>query len=43
MVWEYDTYGLGDIILFGDEKRMKMDDHGDLFDVFLDNRVAAVS
>ncbi|KAK4717911.1 hypothetical protein R3W88_016249 [Solanum pinnatisectum] len=40
---EYDTYGLGDIILFGDEKRMKMNDHGDLFDVFLDNRVAALS
>nr|XP_033511237.1 uncharacterized protein LOC104093119 [Nicotiana tomentosiformis] len=31
--------GLGDIILFGNGKRMKIDDHEDLFDVFHKNRV----
>ncbi|KAL2897301.1 putative helicase MAGATAMA 3 [Bienertia sinuspersici] len=36
--FEYGTYGLGDIILFGNGKRMKIDDHADLFDVFLDFR-----
>ncbi|KAF7116969.1 hypothetical protein RHSIM_RhsimUnG0008700 [Rhododendron simsii] len=40
---EYDTYGLGDIVLFGNEKRMEIDDHEDLFDVFLDYRVYALS
>ncbi|XP_059643476.1 uncharacterized protein LOC132285325 [Cornus florida] len=46
LVWDaleyesYDTYGLGDIVLFGNRKRMKIDDHDDLFDVFLDHRVA---
>ncbi|KAG7986340.1 hypothetical protein I3843_03G074500 [Carya illinoinensis] len=36
---EYDTYGLGDIVLFGNRKRMKIDDHNDdLLDVFLDHR-----
>ncbi|KAG5534411.1 hypothetical protein RHGRI_022511 [Rhododendron griersonianum] len=40
---EYDTYGLGDIVLFGNEKRMEIDDHEDLFDVFLDYRVNALS
>ncbi|XP_059284239.1 probable helicase MAGATAMA 3 isoform X1 [Lycium ferocissimum] len=39
---QYDTYGLGDIVLFGNGERMKIDDHEDLFDVFLDNRVAAL-
>ncbi|XP_075090185.1 uncharacterized protein LOC107780673 isoform X2 [Nicotiana tabacum] len=39
---EYETYGLGDIVLFGNGKRMGIDDHEDLFDVFLDNRVAAL-
>ncbi|KAG5614103.1 hypothetical protein H5410_013927 [Solanum commersonii] len=38
----YDTYGLGDIVLFGNGERMKIDDHEDLFDVFLSNRVAAL-
>ncbi|XP_019231453.1 PREDICTED: uncharacterized ATP-dependent helicase C29A10.10c-like [Nicotiana attenuata] len=39
----YDTYGLGDIILFGNGKRMKIDDHEeDLFDIFLKNRVDAL-
>ncbi|CBI22565.3 unnamed protein product, partial [Vitis vinifera] len=36
---EYGTYGLGDILLFGNGKRMKIDDHRDLHDVFLDFRV----
>nr|XP_023922880.1 uncharacterized protein LOC112034293 [Quercus suber] len=36
---EYDTYGLGDILLFGNRERMKIDDRHDLLDVFLDNRV----
>ncbi|KAF7151329.1 hypothetical protein RHSIM_Rhsim02G0186700 [Rhododendron simsii] len=40
---EYDTYGLGDIVLFGNGKRMEIDDHEDLFDVFLDYRVNALS
>ncbi|KAG5598977.1 hypothetical protein H5410_030347 [Solanum commersonii] len=40
---KYDTYGLGDIILFGNRKRMGIDDHEDLFDVFLDNRIAALT
>ncbi|XP_058179715.1 uncharacterized protein LOC131298335 isoform X3 [Rhododendron vialii] len=40
---EYDTYGLGDIVLFGNGERMKIDDHEDLFDVFMDHRVEALS
>lgn len=36
---KYDTYGFGDIVLFGNGKRMKIDDHEDLLDVFLDYRV----
>ncbi|XP_075666951.1 helicase sen1-like isoform X1 [Castanea sativa] len=36
---EYDTYGLGDILLFGNGERMKIGDRHDLLDVFLDNRV----
>lgn len=40
---KYDTYGLGDIVLFGNRKRMGIDDHEDLFDVFLDNRIAALT
>ncbi|KAG5614093.1 hypothetical protein H5410_013917 [Solanum commersonii] len=36
---EFDTYGLGDIILFGNAKRMNISDHEDLFDVFLNTRV----
>ncbi|GKV00267.1 hypothetical protein SLEP1_g12986 [Rubroshorea leprosula] len=35
---EYGTYGLGDIVLFGNRKRMQMDDHDDLLDIFLDYR-----
>ncbi|KAL0731257.1 hypothetical protein Bca4012_027351 [Brassica carinata] len=32
-------YGLGDIVLFGNEERMKIDEREDLHDVFLDYRV----
>ncbi|CAK9156532.1 unnamed protein product [Ilex paraguariensis] len=39
---QYDTYGLGDIVLFGNGKRMKIDDHEDLFDVFLKFRVSCL-
>ncbi|PQM40344.1 uncharacterized protein Pyn_09227 [Prunus yedoensis var. nudiflora] len=35
---EYGKYGLGDIILFGNKKRMKVDGNADLLDVFLDHR-----
>ncbi|XVF06351.1 hypothetical protein REPUB_Repub06bG0040500 [Reevesia pubescens] len=37
--YEYDTYGFGDIVLFGNSNRMRIDDHEDLLDVFLDYRV----
>ncbi|CAK7338818.1 unnamed protein product [Dovyalis caffra] len=36
---EYDTYGLGDIILFGNGNRMKISEKADLEDIFLDHRV----
>ncbi|KAL8476390.1 hypothetical protein ACS0TY_028893 [Phlomoides rotata] len=36
---ENDAYGLGDVVLFGNGKRMKIDDHDDLYDVFLDHRI----
>ena len=36
---EYDTYGLGDIVLSGNPKRMKIDYYDDLNNVFLDHRV----
>ncbi|XVF83267.1 hypothetical protein PTKIN_Ptkin16aG0472600 [Pterospermum kingtungense] len=39
MTLGYDTYGLGDIVLFGHRERMKIDDHDDLLNVFLDHRV----
>eukprot|EP00258_Populus_trichocarpa_P039587 XP_024455606.1 uncharacterized ATP-dependent helicase C29A10.10c [Populus trichocarpa] len=36
---EYETYGMGDIILFGNWERMKVDgDQNDLLHVFLDHR-----
>ncbi|KAJ8770572.1 hypothetical protein K2173_018063 [Erythroxylum novogranatense] len=34
-----DTYGVGDIVLFGNGERMKIDENDNLLDVFLDNRV----
>ena len=36
---KYDTYGLGNIVLFGNRERMKIGDRHDLLDIFLDNRV----
>ncbi|PHT97060.1 hypothetical protein BC332_34014 [Capsicum chinense] len=36
---QYDKYGLGDIVLFCNRERMKINDHEDLFDVFLKNHV----
>ncbi|GKD57381.1 hypothetical protein Tco_1290768 [Tanacetum coccineum] len=35
----YDTYGLRDIVLFGNGGRMKIDEHNDLLDIFLDKPV----
>ncbi|KNA03605.1 hypothetical protein SOVF_207510 isoform A [Spinacia oleracea] len=40
---KYDTYGLGDVILFGNGERMKVDDHDELLDVFLDYRAEVLS
>ncbi|KAD2275728.1 hypothetical protein E3N88_41512 [Mikania micrantha] len=35
-----DTYGLGDIVLFGNQERMRIKvDHQELLNVFLDNRI----
>jgi senataxin len=36
---EYYPYGLGDIVLFGNPKRMKIDEHFGLSKVFLESRV----
>jgi hypothetical protein len=36
---EHGSYGLGDIVLFGNSKRMKIDSYKGLGEVFLDNRV----
>ncbi|KAJ6867774.1 hypothetical protein NC652_038847 [Populus alba x Populus x berolinensis] len=36
---EHDTYGLGDIVLFGNGERMKISENDDLEDIFLDHRV----
>ncbi|KAK4278100.1 hypothetical protein QN277_015992 [Acacia crassicarpa] len=36
---QFDTYGLGDIVLFGNISRMKVDDYCGLPDIFLDYRV----
>ncbi|XP_019172080.1 PREDICTED: probable helicase MAGATAMA 3 [Ipomoea nil] len=40
---QYDTYGLGDIVLCGNGERMKVKDNEDLLDVFLDHRVDALA
>ncbi|KAL9160632.1 hypothetical protein ABFS82_08G213400 [Erythranthe guttata] len=40
---KYDTYGLGDIVLFGNGERMKIVEHEDLQDVFLENRVSVLA
>lgn len=39
----YETYGLGDVVLFGNRKRMKIDDHSDLLNIFLDYRAKILS
>ncbi|XP_045832762.1 helicase sen1-like [Trifolium pratense] len=36
---EHGSYGLGDIVLFGNSERMKIDSYKGLGEVFLDNRV----
>ncbi|KAF4404609.1 hypothetical protein G4B88_005995 [Cannabis sativa] len=36
---KYNGYGLGDVVLFGNKKRMKIKDHKELYHVFLDHRV----
>lgn len=41
--FEYNTYGLGDIVLFGNGERMKIDDRDDLLDAFLDYRAHILS
>ena len=38
--FEYDTYGLGDVVFFGNGKRMKILDFHNFLDIFLDNRVS---
>ncbi|KAH9606725.1 hypothetical protein KSS87_003789 [Heliosperma pusillum] len=38
-VRKYDTYGLGDIVLYGNGERMKIDEHEELVDVFLQYRI----
>ncbi|CAK7338819.1 unnamed protein product [Dovyalis caffra] len=40
---EYQTYGLGDIILFGNGEQMKISNRDDLLDVFLDCRAHILS
>ncbi|KAK2989329.1 hypothetical protein RJ640_017986 [Escallonia rubra] len=40
---KYDTYGLGDVLLFGNDKRMKIQDCEELHDVFLSKRVASLA
>ncbi|KAL6567847.1 hypothetical protein OROGR_001515 [Orobanche gracilis] len=37
------AYGLGDVVLFGNGKRMKIDEHEDLHDIFLDYRVLVLA
>lgn len=39
----YETYGFGDIVLFGNRKRMKIDDRSDLLNIFLDYRAKILS
>ncbi|KAL8194025.1 hypothetical protein R6Q57_026267 [Mikania cordata] len=39
----YDTYGLGDIVLFGNGERINIDECEDLFDIFLNLRVKILS
>ncbi|KAF8407485.1 hypothetical protein HHK36_006619 [Tetracentron sinense] len=39
---KHDSYGLGDVVLLGNGKRMKIDDHDELLDIFLDYRVKSL-
>ncbi|KAG6392694.1 hypothetical protein SASPL_146918 [Salvia splendens] len=39
---EHNTYGLGDVVLSGNKKRMNIIDHEDVHDVFLDYRISAL-
>ncbi|KAF5960733.1 hypothetical protein HYC85_001942 [Camellia sinensis] len=41
--FQYDTYGLGDIVLFCNGEKAKIDDHEDLIDVFLDYRISVLA
>ncbi|KAJ0464274.1 putative P-loop containing nucleoside triphosphate hydrolase, DNA2/NAM7 helicase, helicase [Helianthus annuus] len=40
---KYAPYGYGDIVIFGNGKRMKIDDFQELSQVFLENRVSALA
>ncbi|KAK2967366.1 hypothetical protein RJ640_027032 [Escallonia rubra] len=40
---KYDTYGLGDVLLFGNGKRMKIQDCKELHDIFLSKRAASLA
>ncbi|KAM5548857.1 hypothetical protein ABKV19_000330 [Rosa sericea] len=40
---DYGKYGLGDIILFGNRRRLKIDNYDDLLDIFLDHRANILS
>ncbi|KAF5186977.1 p-loop nucleoside triphosphate hydrolase superfamily protein, partial [Thalictrum thalictroides] len=40
---QHDLYGLGDIVLFGSKKRMKIDDGDQLNSIFLDHRVSRLT
>ncbi|KAF8407482.1 hypothetical protein HHK36_006616 [Tetracentron sinense] len=36
---QHDSYGLGDVVLLGNRKRMKIDENDELLDIFIDYRV----
>ncbi|GKV00265.1 hypothetical protein SLEP1_g12984 [Rubroshorea leprosula] len=40
---EFETYGLGDIVLFGNKERMQIDGSDDLLDIFVDSRIGNLS
>lgn len=37
---KYGTYGLGDIVIYGNADKMKIDDHKDLLDIYLTYRIS---
>ncbi|GMP47100.1 hypothetical protein CsSME_00015016 [Camellia sinensis var. sinensis] len=41
--FQYDTYGLGDIVSFCNGEKAKIDDHEDLIDVFLDYCISVLA